>query len=406
LLDAYRELNARKMFWISLIISGVVIVAFALVGVNDKALTFLHLEWPVPAARFWYKYLFSLVVIGIWISWGAIILALISTAGMFPDLIASGSIDLYLSKPIGRLRLFFTKYLGGLLFALLQTVVFAVGCYFVFGWRSGQWRPSLFLIIPLTTLLFSYLFAICALVGVLTRSTIAALLVTILVWLLCAVANRAEQFIFQWRTMQAAEARSYERRARDADAQLARLKENPSVTNVFGIRERRIRERRDEALRQAQEARASAEKWTTAHRIAKGVVSLIPKTNETIELLDRKIFDDADLAAFRKQMAGNANAFGEPPVEAETVPTDAATADAATTDTATTGPSTNPAEAQAQAAEYGRDWEQRRQVRLEAEEAAERAARSRSVPWILGTSLGFEAVVLAIAAWVFCRRDY
>ncbi len=26
--------------------------------------------------------------------------------------------------------------------------------------------------------------------------------------------------------------------------------------------------------------------------------------------------------------------------------------------------------------------------------------------WILSISLGFEFVVLACAAWVFCRRDY
>ena len=32
--------------------------------------------------------------------------------------------------------------------------------------------------------------------------------------------------------------------------------------------------------------------------------------------------------------------------------------------------------------------------------------RSRSVWWVVGTSLAFEAVVLLIAAWIFCRRDY
>jgi hypothetical protein len=30
----------------------------------------------------------------------------------------------------------------------------------------------------------------------------------------------------------------------------------------------------------------------------------------------------------------------------------------------------------------------------------------RSVDWIVGTSVGFEGVVLALAAWIFCRRDY
>jgi hypothetical protein len=30
----------------------------------------------------------------------------------------------------------------------------------------------------------------------------------------------------------------------------------------------------------------------------------------------------------------------------------------------------------------------------------------RTATWTLGTSIGFEAVVLSLAAWLFCRRDY
>jgi hypothetical protein len=32
--------------------------------------------------------------------------------------------------------------------------------------------------------------------------------------------------------------------------------------------------------------------------------------------------------------------------------------------------------------------------------------RGRSITWVVGTSLGFEAVVLCFAALIFCRRDY
>jgi len=32
--------------------------------------------------------------------------------------------------------------------------------------------------------------------------------------------------------------------------------------------------------------------------------------------------------------------------------------------------------------------------------------RGRSIAWVLGTSLGFEAFVLFWAAFIFCRRDY
>ena len=35
-----------------------------------------------------------------------------------------------------------------------------------------------------------------------------------------------------------------------------------------------------------------------------------------------------------------------------------------------------------------------------------RVLRGNSTGWVIGTSLGFEAVVLGLACWVFCRRDY
>ena len=34
------------------------------------------------------------------------------------------------------------------------------------------------------------------------------------------------------------------------------------------------------------------------------------------------------------------------------------------------------------------------------------ALNQRPLWWIIGTSLGFEAVILGIACWIFCRRDF
>jgi ABC-type multidrug transport system fused ATPase/permease subunit len=426
LLDAYRELNARKMFWISLIISGLVMVAFGLLGLNDKGLRVLWFDLPVPAPRFWYKWAFSAVVIGVWVSWAAMGLALISTASIFPDLLVSGSIDLYLSKPLSRLRLFLTKYLGGLLFVLLQASVFAVASFVVFGLRGGEWRTSLFLIIPLATLLFSYLFAVCVLVGVMTRSTLAAILVTCLFWGLCFAVNKTEQVLFTVRTMQTAEARAYERQARQVEAEIEDLKKHPSVTNVFGIRERRLRQRRDELLQSASEAEKSAAKVTTAHRIVRGVATVVPKTGETIDLLDRKLFSEADLAALRKEFGGdrdrdrNGGFKKAPPASPDAASSEvsgSSTESVASSDGSgdpstapatapSTGPTTVSTEAEVLTADAVRESQQRRAAQLEAQEEADRAARSRSIPWILGTSIAFEAVILAMAAWIFCRRDY
>ena len=72
--------------------------------------------------------------------------------------------------------------MGGLLFVTAQVTIFALCSFLVLGFRGKLWAPSVFIAIPVVVLVFSYLFSICVLIGVITRSTIAALLLTLLVW--------------------------------------------------------------------------------------------------------------------------------------------------------------------------------------------------------------------------------
>ena len=44
--DAYRELNGKKLFWIVLALSAAVVAAFAAVGINDKGLTVFWWKFP------------------------------------------------------------------------------------------------------------------------------------------------------------------------------------------------------------------------------------------------------------------------------------------------------------------------------------------------------------------------
>ncbi|MBV8779885.1 MAG: hypothetical protein JO353_00675, partial [Phycisphaerae bacterium] len=182
LVDAYRELNARRLFWISMIISAVIVLIFAAVGINDTGFTILWKQIPNDTinTRFIdrataYKTLFENLGVNWWLTWGATLLALVSTASTFPDFLTGGAIDLYLSKPISRLRLFITKYLTGLLFVTLQVIAFCLASFFVLGFRGGVWVPAVFIAVPLVVLFFSYLYCVMTFFGILTRSTIASL---------------------------------------------------------------------------------------------------------------------------------------------------------------------------------------------------------------------------------------
>lgn len=98
-------------------------------------------------------------------------------AGYFPNMLESGAIDIVLAKPLDRLRIYLSKYLGGL--ALYSGAVFAAYLivFVVLGFRTGVWHGRVFLAIPLQVFSAGVLYAILALVGVLSRSSTLALIV-------------------------------------------------------------------------------------------------------------------------------------------------------------------------------------------------------------------------------------
>lgn len=363
-LDAYRELNSKRMFWIVLALSGFVVLVFAAVGVKEEKLTLLWFETPIPVIfdrGDMYKMMFSAFGVSIWLAFAATILALISTASIFPDFISGGSIDLYLSKPISRLRLFITKYMTGLLFVALQVAIFATASYFVIGIRGDIWENGIFLAIPLVVCFFSYLFAICVLFGVMTRSTLAAVLLTILFWFFLFCLDRGEVSLLFFKTGAEREAVSREKRITYLDGRLAYMKSqtpeqrerSQSVSDTWQLeRDGLVSERESRAIRNL----------GIAHRIVYGAKTLLPKTRETTELMNRKL-----LRPTRMEIGG----------------------DNSTDDNS-------------------RDERRRRQRGFNAADVqrVDQAMRSRSLWWVVGTSLGFEGVVLAFAAWIFCRRDF
>lgn len=328
--DAYRSVNAKRLFWIVLILSGMVVATFALLGIDAKGLVLAgwHVPLPVPVTSAdippgdFYKGLFAKLGIRYWLAWIATILALISTAGIFPDLIASGAIDLVVSKPIGRLRLFITQYLAGLLFVTLQVGVFSVASFLVIGLRGGVWEPGLFVAVPIVVCLFSYLFSVCVLVGIVTRSTVAALLLTMLFWVALGSLAWAENGLLLFRTMEKHQVTWAEMQGEPA---------LPSAGPADGP---------------GNEANGNGT-LARFHAALFAMRTALPKTEETLNVLERSLAELAHL----------------PPEE--------------------------PLSRQDAAARE-----------FEAE------IRGRSAGWSIGTSLGFECIVLALAAFLFCRRDF
>jgi ABC-type transport system involved in multi-copper enzyme maturation permease subunit len=112
----------------------------------------------------------------------AVLVSIIITAFFIPNMLRKGTVDLLLVKPIRRPALLVYKYVGGLAFMFLNTVVAVGGMWLALGLRSGVWAVSFLLTILALTYFFAVLYAVSTFFGVLTRSAIAAILLTIGAW--------------------------------------------------------------------------------------------------------------------------------------------------------------------------------------------------------------------------------
>jgi hypothetical protein len=112
---------------------------------------------------------------------------IIVTSNVIPQTFEPGAVDLLLSKPVNRMGVYISKFLGGCLFVLLNTTLLLGGMWLMTGLRHGVWIHSLVLCIPVFLFWFMVFFSISALVGLIWRNSIVAVCVTIGVWGLCAV---------------------------------------------------------------------------------------------------------------------------------------------------------------------------------------------------------------------------
>jgi hypothetical protein len=255
---------------------------------------------------------------------------------------------------------------------------------------------------------FSYLYSMCALLGVLTRSTLAALLLTMLLWFGIAMLNNAESILLMLKIQRDHEITMVDRQIVGAQRRVQRLEAaattGPTTVPATAVAAQpattanaksgsdftsRLQQWGEAIVRKQQEAKtpqvqlqeATAEldrlrteragmenKLTFWHKLALGVKTVLPKTSETIGVLNRGLKYYAEM--------------GSAQIEEESAPQVPA-------------PSTG-----------GNNRHRRHDEDEVAEKEFVHVVHSRSLSWVIGTSLGFEALMLGIAAIVFVRRDF
>jgi hypothetical protein len=381
LLDAYRELNARKLFWLALIISALVVLLGSAVGVSPAGYTFFgHLFYQTPdveSPRIFYRRIFLEDGIGWWLTDFAVILALVSTASIYPDFLAGGSIDLFLSKPVSRLNLFLMKFVTGLLFVALQVLVFCVASFLVMGIRGGDWEWKIFLAVPIVVLMFSYLFSVSAFLGTWSRSTILTLLLVVPFWAINSLTDKAKQQLAVTEIVGQQQIPALDRQIDRLQKLLESLPPTTAPATpapqpvsprpLFRLQMGQTPQSREVVNAELTEAQGERQAVGRMDDIFGTLLTwlnrctfFLPQTGQTISLLNRDLISIDDLVgADSRSEQDNSNdpmqAFNDSQLRDRLI---------------------------------------------------EGLLRQRSASSIVGTSLVFEVSMLATAAWIFCRRDY
>lgn len=205
LLDSFRMLLARRLWWVSMILSALLALIYLSISLEPNGVGLFFgakiIENPIlkqgtTEGEYFYITLFTAYLNRYWLGSGAILLALISTASIFPEFTRSGSIEISLSKPVSRVKLFAVKYFGSLFFVAIQTSIFAGIVFLAIGLRLDYWNYSVFWVVPIITFVFSLLHCVQVLVGILTRSSLAALLSAICFWAITWTLQITEQTLY------------------------------------------------------------------------------------------------------------------------------------------------------------------------------------------------------------------
>jgi ABC-type transport system involved in multi-copper enzyme maturation permease subunit len=105
-------------------------------------------------------------------------LAIFATAHLVPRMQEKGTIDLYLARPVSRVRLLLARYLAGLILAGSNVVYLMGSIWAIVAWKTGVANARFLLAGSIIFLVIAVLLAFAFLVGVFTSSTAVSIMAT------------------------------------------------------------------------------------------------------------------------------------------------------------------------------------------------------------------------------------
>ena len=122
-------------------------------------------------------------------------IAIVVTASIIPETFEPGSLNLLLSKPVSRWGLYLAKFIGGCVFIAICATYLFTGIWLWLGLALGVWEIAILLSILLYIIVFGIYFSVSAFIGLVFRSTILAIMVTLMFWSACFLVGTSYGFL-------------------------------------------------------------------------------------------------------------------------------------------------------------------------------------------------------------------
>ena len=103
-------------------------------------------------------------------------LAIFATAHLVPRMQEKGTIDLYLSRPVSRVKLILSRYVAGLLLAGSNVLYLIAAIWLIVMWKTHVVHPRFFVAGGIILFVIATLMAFAFLVGVITSSTAVSIM--------------------------------------------------------------------------------------------------------------------------------------------------------------------------------------------------------------------------------------
>ena len=242
LLDAYYPVLDNRVFRLLLVLAGILILPMLLIGAREEGIVILYGVKTIPWSTFlgavgqsagevpadfhkaFIAGLQDLLVQNL-AGTAGILFSIAATAFFIPRMLEKGSADVVFSRPIGRSTLLLTRYLSGVVFVALLSSALVVGMHLSLLLVSGYSDAAFLWNIPSLVYVFALVHCISTLTAVLTRSSVAAILVSLVFFLFNGCIHQG------WITLQHSDARAAAVRAteegsseKEADALLGGLR--------------------------------------------------------------------------------------------------------------------------------------------------------------------------------------